>query len=113
MKIKITPKQLSSVVCPTCGVVAGKQCVLVAGGLRNEPHPHRKVLAAEALERKRTKRVNRVTKKESDAAWLAELKRELARPYLAKSVREKATKKQIESWSTPERRVARISSFRT
>jgi hypothetical protein len=61
------------------------------------------VAAARPWKRKRTKRVNRVKKKESDAAWQAELLREFARPYLTKSVREKATKKQIESWSTPPR----------
>jgi hypothetical protein len=37
--------------------------------------------------------------KESDATFLARVKRELAKPYLTKSVREKATKKQIESWN--------------
>ena len=53
MKVKqLTLKQLSSVACPTCGVAAGKRCVLVAGGLRNESHPNRKLLAAEAMEKK-------------------------------------------------------------
>jgi hypothetical protein len=36
--------------------------------------------------------------KESDASLLARLKKELAKPKLSKSVREKATKKQIASW---------------
>ena len=53
---QLTRKQLSSVCCPTCGVAAGKRCVLVAGGLRNEPHGNRKLLAAEALEKERTKK---------------------------------------------------------
>ena len=53
---KLTRKQLSSVCCPTCGVAAGKRCVLVAGGLRKEPHGNRKLLAAEALEKERTKK---------------------------------------------------------
>ena len=37
--------------------------------------------------------------KESDAAVLARLRKELAKPHLAKSVRENATKKQIASWN--------------
>jgi uncharacterized protein YabN with tetrapyrrole methylase and pyrophosphatase domain len=37
--------------------------------------------------------------KESDTALLARLRKELAKPFLAKSVREKATKKQIASWN--------------
>ena len=55
MKTKQQPtlKQQSSVACPTCGVAAGKRCVLSAGGLRNEPHPTRKLLAAAALEQTR------------------------------------------------------------
>jgi hypothetical protein len=53
MKMKLTLKQQSSVACPTCGVAAGKRCVLVAGGLRTEPHPNRKVAAAEVLEKKK------------------------------------------------------------
>ena len=102
MKVKqLTRKQQSSVACPTCGVAAGKRCVLVAGGPRNEPHPNRKVAAAEAIEKKANQGRCRTCpkKKETDATWLARLKRELARPYLTKSVREKATKKQIASWN--------------
>jgi hypothetical protein len=38
-------------------------------------------------------------KRESDAAILARLRKELAKPCLAKSVRENATKKQIASWN--------------
>jgi hypothetical protein len=52
-KKELTPKQLSSVACPTCGVAAGHRCVLQAGGLRREPHLARKHSAAEAIERKR------------------------------------------------------------
>jgi hypothetical protein len=48
-----TLKQQSSVACPTCGVAAGKRCVLGAGGLRNEPHANRRLLAAVALEQTR------------------------------------------------------------
>jgi hypothetical protein len=50
--MKLTPKQLSSVRCPTCGVAAGKRCVLGGGDPRNEPHPSREVAAAEAMEKK-------------------------------------------------------------
>jgi hypothetical protein len=35
--------------CPTCGVAAGKRCVLVSGDLRTEPHASRKVAASEAV----------------------------------------------------------------
>lgn len=52
MKMKLVLKQKSSVTCPTCGVAAGKRCVLIAGGPRNEPHPNRKIAAAEVLEKK-------------------------------------------------------------
>ena len=38
-------------------------------------------------------------KKESDAAVLDRVRKELAKPYLTKSVREKATKKQIALWN--------------
>ena len=55
--MKATPlKQQSSVACPTCGVAAGKRCILVAGVLRNEPHSNRKLVAAEALGKKRIKK---------------------------------------------------------
>ena len=37
--------------------------------------------------------------KESTAALLARLRKELAKPKLSKSVREKATKKQIARWN--------------
>jgi hypothetical protein len=37
--------------------------------------------------------------RESDAAVLVRLRKELAKPCLAKSVRENATKKQIASWN--------------
>ncbi|MHB8501572.1 MAG: zinc finger domain-containing protein [Candidatus Acidiferrales bacterium] len=51
-----TLRQQSSVACPTCGVAAGKRCVLAAGGPRNGPHRNRKVAAAEAVEKKKTKK---------------------------------------------------------
>jgi hypothetical protein len=56
MKTKPTLGQPTSVACPTCGVAAGKRCVLGAGGLRNEAHVSRKAAAAEAVEKKRTKK---------------------------------------------------------
>jgi len=51
-KKDLTPKQMSSVPCPTCGVAAGMRCVLTTGGLRSEPHVDRKLAAAEAIEAK-------------------------------------------------------------
>ena len=51
-KKELTPKQLSSVPCPTCGVSAGERCVLHSGALRSEPHVERKFAAAEAIEGK-------------------------------------------------------------
>jgi len=79
---------------------------LVAGGLRKEPQPNRNVAAAEAVKKKRTKKdkapVKRAKNRESDAAFLARvarLKKKLAKPHLTKSVRERATEKQIESWN--------------
>jgi hypothetical protein len=57
MKMRpLTRKEVSSVPCPTCNVAAGKWCVLVAGGPRNEPHPNREVAAAEAIEKIRATR---------------------------------------------------------
>jgi hypothetical protein len=57
MKIKeLTPKQLSSVPCPTCGVAVGKRCVLHSGARRSEPHVDRKLSAAAAIETKRMPR---------------------------------------------------------
>jgi hypothetical protein len=56
MKIKeLTQKQLSSVRCPTCGVAAGERCVTSARGLRFAPHPDRKLLASEAVEKKNSR----------------------------------------------------------
>ncbi len=91
MKIsELTRKQISSVRCPTCGVCTGKRCILVAGGPRNEPHSTRKFLAAEMAGKKQ--------KKESHAALLARLRKENAKPHLTKSVREKATMKDLAEW---------------
>jgi hypothetical protein len=50
----LSPQLFLAVPCPTCGVDAGKDCVLHAGGLRSDPHIDRKLDAAEAIEAKRT-----------------------------------------------------------
>jgi hypothetical protein len=48
---ELTPEQISSVPCPTCGVAAGERCVLHSGGLRSGPHIDRTYAAAAAIER--------------------------------------------------------------
>ena len=54
MKIRdLTAKQLFSVPCPTCGVAAGKRCVLHSGTPRSEPHIDRKFSATKAIETKK------------------------------------------------------------
>jgi hypothetical protein len=53
----VTPEQLTSVPCPTCGVPRGQRCLLHSGGLRTEPHLDRKLAAAEAIESKRIRRM--------------------------------------------------------
>jgi hypothetical protein len=56
MKMKeLTPKQLSAVPCPTCGVASEQRCVLLSGAPRNEPHVRRKIAATEAVEKRRFK----------------------------------------------------------
>src|SRR5258708_1846782 len=53
MRVKdLTPKQLLSVPCPTCGVPAGKRCERYSGVPRKEPHVERKLSAIEASEKK-------------------------------------------------------------
>jgi hypothetical protein len=49
---ELTPEQVSSVPCPTCGVAVGEGCVLQSGALRSEPHIDRKFAATEAIEKK-------------------------------------------------------------
>jgi hypothetical protein len=51
-KEELARKQMSSVPCPTCGVAAGKRCIVYSGSLRFEAHVARKLAAIEALERK-------------------------------------------------------------
>jgi hypothetical protein len=52
----LTPKQLFSVPCPTCGVATGERCLLHSGAPRSEPHVDRRLSAAEAIEQKRIHR---------------------------------------------------------
>jgi len=53
MKTKeLTPKQILSVPCTTCGAAIGEACELNTGDLRIEPHRDRKLSAAEAVETK-------------------------------------------------------------
>ena len=54
----MTPRHLLAVSCPTCGVAAGKRCLLHAGGLRLEPHIDRKLRAIEAVESRRLTRAS-------------------------------------------------------
>jgi len=51
-KSELTPKQISSVPCPTCGVSSGERCVLHSGLPRSESHVDRKFAAIEAIEKK-------------------------------------------------------------
>ncbi|MGD0469090.1 MAG: hypothetical protein ABSA54_12005 [Terriglobales bacterium] len=53
---ELTPKQILSVPCPTCGAAIEEDCELHTGALRTEPHRDRKLSAAEALETKPGKR---------------------------------------------------------
>ena len=46
----LTPQLLLAVPCPTCGVDAGKHCLLHTGELSPDPHIDRKLDAAEAME---------------------------------------------------------------
>jgi len=105
MKTRPTPREQTSADCRTIGAATGESCVLTASGSRNGPHGGRNLLVTEAPEKSQGAiikcAVNAAKKKEKDsyAARLAHLKKELAHPHLTKSVREKATKKQIASWS--------------
>jgi hypothetical protein len=57
MKTKeLTPKQILSVRCPTCGAATGEVCELNTGTPRTEPHRDRKLSAADAVEMKLSKR---------------------------------------------------------
>jgi hypothetical protein len=52
---ELTPKQIFSVPCPTCGAATEEPCELHTGALRTEPHRDRKLSAAEAVETKSRK----------------------------------------------------------
>jgi hypothetical protein len=56
--VELTPKELSSVPCPTCGVAAGERCHLHSGSPPFEPHLDRKLCAIEALEQKKILEAN-------------------------------------------------------
>ena len=57
VKVKeLTRIQLSSVRCPTCGVAIGERCETSARGFRFSPHPDRKLLAAEAVDKRGTRK---------------------------------------------------------
>jgi hypothetical protein len=51
-KSELTPKRVSYVPCPTCGVANRKSCVLNSGAPRSRPHVDRRFAAIEAAERK-------------------------------------------------------------
>jgi hypothetical protein len=46
----LTPAQISSACCPTCGAAVGERCELRSGARRSEPHLNRKFAAIEAVE---------------------------------------------------------------
>jgi len=52
---ELTPKQILSVLCSTCGAAIGEACELHTGAPRTEPHRDRKLSAAEAVEAKTRK----------------------------------------------------------
>jgi hypothetical protein len=53
MKTKdLTPEQMASVPCPTCGAAIGEDCELNSGARRFEPHRDRRLSAADAVEAK-------------------------------------------------------------
>jgi hypothetical protein len=57
MKTKeLTPKQIVSVPCDTCGAAIGEVCELHSGAPRTEPHRDRKLSAADAVDKKSGKR---------------------------------------------------------
>jgi hypothetical protein len=56
--LDLTPKELSSVRCSTCGVAAGERCHSHSGSPCSEPHLERKLCAIEALEQKKILEAN-------------------------------------------------------
>ncbi len=59
----LSPKQLSAVPCPTCGVRPGERCILHSGAPRTESHVDRKLCAAEAIEVERYRRAQSLAKR--------------------------------------------------
>jgi hypothetical protein len=51
---ELTPEQILSVPCNTCGAAIGEACELHSSALRTEPHRDRKLSAADAVEAKPT-----------------------------------------------------------
>ena len=49
---ELTPKQILSLPCTTCGAAIGEVCELHTGAPRTEAHRDRKLSAADAVERK-------------------------------------------------------------
>jgi hypothetical protein len=47
MKKELSPKQVLSIPCPTCGAAPGKKCALATGVPRTAPHRDRRLIAAE------------------------------------------------------------------
>jgi hypothetical protein len=107
MKTKPTIRQQSSVACPTWCVVAGKRCVLAAGRFRKRAAPGPEALGGRGLGKEKNQdaiikgpvTAPKAKERDSYIAILARLRKQAAKPYLTKSVREKATKKQIASWN--------------
>jgi hypothetical protein len=55
---ELTPKQILSVPCITCGATIGEACELHTGALRFEPHRDRKLSAAETVRKKSVSGIN-------------------------------------------------------
>jgi hypothetical protein len=53
---ELTPKQILSVPCNTCGAAIGEACELHTGAPRTEPHRDRELSAAETTENEARKR---------------------------------------------------------
>jgi hypothetical protein len=49
MKKELTPQQILTVGCPTCGAGPGEKCQLNTGQPRVGPHRDRRLIAAEQL----------------------------------------------------------------
>jgi hypothetical protein len=45
--MKLTPKQILAIPCPTCGAAPGVRCQLATGQARTVPHRDRRLLATE------------------------------------------------------------------